>query len=314
MKELLLPHLICPTCLPREEALQPKIAREQSGDIVQGHLSCPRCRHAYPIKNGIADLRPAGSVTTGATQRRYEEPLMTGRYLWSQYGDLLGEQTREGALRTGWEELCTTGTGVACETGCAVGRLTFELASSYSLSVGCDLSTEFIATARQLAHNRRIAFNLPLEGKLTERFELQLPEQWRCDRVEFIVADALRLPFATDCFQQVCSLNLLDRVNYPLAHLYELNRVASDSDSSLLIADPFSWEHGPAPEERWLGGSAHGPYPGRGMDNLRALLEGKDRVLQPAWRIEQSGSLAWRLRSHRNHYEVITSEYLVARR
>ena len=314
MKKSLITHLVCPDCLPREYSLRLTSDKEEDGDIITGKLSCSHCKNDYLIQNGIAKLLPSETTALAGGQLRYEDQSLTNRYLWSHFGDLIGEKTWEGERRSGWEEFCSSGGGLALETGCAVGRLTFELSSRYEFSIGCDLSLRFVETARKLSKLRQISFNLPVEGKLTERFELKAPDNWCCDRIEFIVADALRLPFASGSFQQVASINLLDRVSYPLAHLYELNRVAADHDSSLLLADPFSWENSPAPEEKWLGGTALGTYPGFGLENVRGLLEGKNRVLQPSWVIRRSGSVAWRLRSHRNHYEVITSDYLEATR
>ena len=91
-----------------------------------------------------------------------------------------------------------------------------------------------------------------------------------------------------------------------------MNRVALDRESTFLFADPFSWSESAAPEEMWLGGTLSGPYKGRGIENVRLLLEGKDKVLLPNWRIHGSGRLTWGMRSHCNHCELITSEYLIA--
>lgn len=313
MKRILLPHLICPACLPKEYPLQPSITKELDGEIETGFLTCPRCRQGFPVQDGIANLVPNPDSATSGGQWRYEDQEMTARYLWSQYGDLLNEQTAEDE-KSDWAGLLVQKGAAAFEAGCSVGRLTFEMANRFGFSVGCDLSSSFIKTARRLAHNRKLSFSLPLEGNLTEVFNLQLPGSWQTSNVEFIVADALRLPFAANSFDQVVSLNLLDRVSYPLAHLYEMNRVADDQDSSFLFADPFSWSASAAPEERWLGGTSQGPYSGRGLDNVRALLEGKNRVLMPAWKITRSGTRAWRMRTHRNHYEVISSDFLMAQR
>ena len=313
MKRILLPHLICPACLPKEYPLQPSITKELDGEIETGLLTCPRCRQDFPVQDGIANLVSNPDSATSGGQWRYEDQEMTARYLWSQYGDLLGEQTGEDG-EIGWGGLLAQSGAAAFEAGCAVGRLTFEMANRFGFSVGCDLSSSFIKTARRLARNRELSFSLPLEGNLTEAFNLQLPVSWQTGNVEFIVADALRLPFAANSFDQVVSLNLLDRVSYPLAHLYEMNRVSANQNSSFLFADPFSWSTSAAPEERWLGGTSQGPYSGRGLDNVRALLEGKNRVLIPAWKISWSGSRTWRMRTHRNHYEVISSDYLIAAR
>lgn len=313
MKTFLLPYLICPNCLPKEHALQLLSGTEADNDISNGVLHCCRCKQHYPIQDGIANLVPGPDGATCGGQWRYEDQELTSRYLWSQYGDLLGEQTRQQATET-WVDLTLRHGAAAFEAGCAMGRLTFELANRFEVSIGCDLSHNFIKTARRLARSRKLSFSLPQEGKLTESFELQLPDDWQTSNVEFILADALRLPFAANSFDQVASLNLLDRVSYPLAHLYEMNRVARNQHSCFLFADPFSWTTSAAPEERWLGGTSDGPYPGHGLENVRALLQGKDSILKPAWQITNCGSQAWRMRTHCRHYEVITSDFLVAQR
>jgi hypothetical protein len=180
--------------------------------------------------------------------------------------------------------------------------------------VGCDLSLNFIRAARRLAWERQVTFSLPLEGNLDETFQLKLPDSWRTDNLEFVVADALKLPFARDTFQQTVSLNVLDRVSYPLAHLFEMNRVATIQRASFLFASPFSWATTAAPEELWLGGTITGPYKGRGLENVRSLLEGNGKVLDPPWQICRVGAITWQMRSHCNHRELIRSEFLIAER
>jgi SAM-dependent methyltransferase len=202
----------------------------------------------------------------------------------------------------------------AFDAGCAVGRLTFEMAARNKWAVGCDLSQNFIRAAHRMAQERSYTFSLPLEGNLREKFHCELPADWRSDNVEFVVANALALPFARHTFQQTSSVNLLDRVNYPLAHLYEMNRVAQSSNASLLFADPFSWSTAATPEERWLGGTTLGKYSGRGLDNVRLLLAGKDKIMTPAWKIAREGRITWTMRSHTNHRELICSDFLCAER
>jgi SAM-dependent methyltransferase len=312
MKRFLLPHLICPACLPHERSLTVTIDRENGDDIVTGRLVCPGCRQRYPIRDGIAILTTEPDSGPAGGQWRYEEPGMVESYLWSHFGDLAGCADSGSAVT----ELagCLAPATVSLDAGCAVGRLAFEMAARGGFAVGCDLSHSFIKVARRLAGERSASFSLPLEGNLRETFHCRLPEAWPTERVEFVVADALRLPFAGGSFTQVASLNLLDRVSYPLAHLYEMNRVAADCNSAFLFADPFSWTTTAAPAERWLGGTTSGDYPGRGQDNVRRLLTGDRKVLTPPWRIAREGTVAWRMRSHCNHYEVITSQFLLAAR
>lgn len=309
MKQFLAPHLICPACLPDEIPLVLTVKQLVADDIVSGELCCRGCKRRFAITDGIALLlRDARGG-----QQRYEEREMLNRYLWSHYADLAGcDEVGEAA--TAWAGCLSAGAQGAFDAGCAVGRLTFEMAARSQWAVGCDLSLSFIRAARRLARERRISFSLPLEGQLRESFQCELPAHWRNDNLEFVVADALALPFARGSFQQVASMNLLDRVSYPLAHLYEMNRVAQTAGASFLFADPFSWSADATPEERWLGGTALGPYPGRGIDNVHRLLTGAERILTPPWRIVRQGAVCWPLRSHANHRELINSLLLLAER
>lgn len=246
-------------------------------------------------------------------QWNYEERSTVDRYLWSHYGDLAGVTTNAAAYAT-WISYLNRHTRASFEAGCAVGRLTFEMAARSDLAVGCDLSVNFIRTARNLAQERECCFSLPLEGNLREQFRFVHPEHWRTDNLEFIVADVLALPFAKDLFSQIATLNIIDRVRSPLAHLYEMNRISQPEKASFIFADPFSWSTSNTPEEFWLGGTEHGPYAGRGIDNVRALLQGKNNVMTPPWKIIHEGLSQWQLRSHCNHQEIITSQLLLATR
>lgn len=313
MKAFLLPHLICPACLPAERPLALSNAREADGDIVSGELVCRKCSRSFPISDGVAMLAPDPHSHISGGQQRYNDDEMLNRYLWSHYGDLAGVgEVGESWQR--WGAMIPPETGPACDAGCAVGRLTFEMAFRSQLAVGFDLSANFIRAARRVMIERGGTFSLPQEGNLREKFHFSLPDAWRGDNLDFIVADAQCAPFARGSFQLASSLNLLDRVPYPLAHLYDSNRLLATSGACLLFGDPFSWSTSPAAEERWLGGTLAGDYPGRGIDNVRDLLQGRNRVLAPPWRITGQGSVTWPMRTHRNHCELITSEYLVAGR
>jgi uncharacterized protein YbaR (Trm112 family) len=313
MKQFLLPHLICPACLPAERALEVSAKRFAHDDIIAGELSCRKCRKRFPIKDGIAYLLPDPEGYSVGGQMKYDENEMVNRYLWSHYADLAGDVEGTSAHKE-WAALLAEGSAFAFDAGCAVGRLTFEMAARSSWAVGCDLSVNFIRTARRLAQERSCTFSLPLEGALRETFQCQLPSQWPSDNLEFIVANAMAVPFAKGTFQQASSLNLLDRVSYPLAHLYEMNRVLRTASASFLFADPFSWSTSSTPEERWLGGLVQGEYAGRGIDNVRRLLTAQKSLLAPAWQVDCEGSVTWEMRTHSNHRELIRSQYILAQR
>src|SRR6185369_4455736 len=116
MKTFLLPHLICPACLPKEHRLTASIAREQDADIITGTLCCNKCARRFPIKEGLALLvaDPEGFSARG--HWRYEEPDTVNRYLWSHYADLHGDDGNLAATAA-WADCLAEGASSALEAG-----------------------------------------------------------------------------------------------------------------------------------------------------------------------------------------------------
>ena len=137
-------------------------------------------------------------------------------------------------------------------------------------------------------------------------------DKWFPEKVEFLVADAQRLPFRTGIFSSLASLNLLDKVPAPMEHLTEMNRVARKHGVEFLCSDPYSWSTDTAKVENWLGGKINGDFSGHGINNLIALLQGKKGHLLPEWTVKQDGSVWWKIRTHSNHFELIRSCFVKA--
>jgi len=312
MKKRLIEILICPCCLPEEQELIIKIFNEIQGDIVEGELTCGKCGKIYPIHEGIAFLQHehTGEKNPG---NRYETDPVISSYLWSHYGDLLkDEEASDAYLR--WAGFMGKTSGFCLDIGSAVGRFTFEMSKKSGFVVGIDNSISFVRTARELMTNRRKKISLKHEGKITGDEMLILPEDWETWNIEFIVADALALPFCSGAFSSLSSLNLIDKVAVPMRHLTEMNRAAKKRDAQLLFSDPFSWSEDVAKEEDWLGGKVNGPYSGGGMENIIALLRGAKGVILPAWEIKDKGSIWWKIRTHNNYFELIRSCFVKAER
>lgn len=312
MKKALLDLLICPACLPEESRLQETVLEERQGDIIAGSLKCSRCRRDFPIDDGVAFLCP-DQEKTALSPSKYETPPVISSYLWSHYGDLLDDPEALAAYSK-WAMLLETRGGVALDVGAAVGRFTFELSRRSDLVIGIDRSASFVRTARELMVRRRKEVALRQEGLLTRQVTITLPEEWDSRKAEFIVGDALALPFRSDIVTSLASLNVLDKVPRPLRHLQEMNRVARPEGVQLLCSDPFSWSGEVAPEEEWLGGTTKGPFAGYGLDNIAALLQEGREQLGPPWQIASRGHVWWKIRTHANHFELIRSRYLRAQR
>ncbi|OQY02434.1 MAG: SAM-dependent methyltransferase [Desulfobacteraceae bacterium 4572_130] len=313
MKKLLTKILICPTCLPYENELFCEIIKEQNQDIITGSLKCNQCKGIYQIKNGIAFLEPINEQIQEETINRYETSLLVSSYLWSHYSDILKDSLASTAYLK-WADLMDNHSGISVDTGCAVGRYTFEMSKKSDFAIGIDNSKAFIESARNLALKRKVKFNLKTEGLLTKEVKINLPETWNTDKVEFIVGDAQKIPFKAKTLTSFASINLVDKLPFPIQHLKEMNRVIKDKKSQVLFSDPFSWSTDVTKQENWLGGTEKGEYKGRGADNITGLLKQKKGVLAPVWEIKKQGFIPWKIRTHSNHFESIQSCFIKATR
>lgn len=308
MKRVLLDVLICPNCLPEENGLREEAAAIEGAEILEGRLHCERCATDYPITGGVAKLLPRRFPEASASRNKYETDPVVSSYLWSHYGDLMAEAHASDAYRR-WAELVTGRGGLAVDAGAAVGRFTFEMGVNCDFAVGLDTSEAFIRTARDLMNRRRITVALKEEGRITRDAVLELPDRYDSDKVEFIVADALALPFRASAVRASASLNLVDKVPSPYGHLREIDRVSRTSGAQFILSDPFSWSEEAAAEAEWLGGKSDGPQAGRGLDNIMTLLSDPSGGFSPPWRIESRGEIWWKIRTHANHFELIRSCY-----
>jgi SAM-dependent methyltransferase len=314
MKQWVLNKLICPQCLPQQAALNLSIREEQAGDVIDGELDCPACGGRFPIQHGIAVVLPEQTRDVLANQTGYNAPGMLSAYLWSHFGDLLDDPRATDAYRI-WSTGFDRSDGDALDVGCAVGRLSFELAKTHRRVIGVDTSIAFIRKAREILSRRRLDFDLIVEGHLSEPRSCAFnADDYDFSRVEFIVADALALPFGHGDFATVAAINLLEKVPDPLKHLKEVNRVMGQHGSTFLFSDPFSWDEAVSPPDLWLSGNGNAQYSPRGIDTVRRLFSGEYGIFTPPLTITADGNVAWKIRKTENLWEHITSQYLLGTR
>ncbi len=312
MKKWLTEILVCPSCLPRERRLRENIYKEYNNDVIEGELICEQCRRSYPVRDGVAflQIQHPGEADLG---NRYESSPVLSSYLWSHYGDLL-KDVEAFDTYVQWAGLIRENPGFCVDIGSAVGRFVFEMSRKSRFVVGIDNSVSFIRAARELMVSRVKAIPLTQEGSLVKELKLTLPADWDMENIEFIVGDAMALPFRAGLFSALSSLNLIDKVPVPMKHFTEMNRVARETDVQFLFSDPFSWSEDVAEQENWLGGKINGDFSGKGMDNVISLLQGKKGDLLPQWRIVEQGHVWWKIRTHINHFELIRSCFVKAER
>ena len=311
MKKWVKKNLICPECLEAEIPLDLHIEKEIKSDVIEGHLSCPRCNRHYPIQNGVAVILPDKTLPMISDPTGYNSKNMLSSYLWSHFSDIFNDPEATEAYRV-WSSFFRKTEGFALDIGCSVGRLSFELTQTHSHVIGIDTSLAFIKKARELMRNKRLEFDLIVEGHITEKRTCDFNNGWNFDRVDFIVADALALPFPGNTFKTVTSINILEKVTRPLRHLMDINRVLKNSTSMFIFSDPFSWNEAVSDPEHWLGGRVSGNGSGlRGMDNVIHYMWGKRDIFNPPMEITEKGSVTWKIRKTENLWEHINSQFVV---
>jgi len=313
MKKWLTEILICPECVRDEIPLDLEIKTEQEDDVIEGKLSCTACGRSYSIHKGVAVVLPDRSMSVISTTSGYNSKSMLSSYLWSHFCDFLKDPDATDAYRI-WSSFFSKSDGYALDIGCSVGRLSFELSKTHSHVIGIDTSISFIEKARELLRSKRLAFDLIIEGFITEKRSCGFDSAFNYDHVDFIVADALAIPFPRSFFSTVTSINILEKVSSPLKHLVDINRVLKEKKSMFVFSDPFSWDESVSDPELWLSAGLNGNGNRRGIDSISNYFLGKDKIFNPPLKILDKGNVPWKIRKTENLWEHINSQFIVGAR
>ena len=313
MKKWLTENLICPECLVNENPLNLHIQAEQEGDVMEGELSCPGCGRRYPIRRGVAVILPDQSMPVISSASGYNSKTMLSSYLWSHFCDFLKDPNATNAYQI-WSSFFTSSDGYALDIGCSVGRLSLELSKTHSRVIGIDTSVSFIEKARELLRKKTLEFDLIIEGFITEKRSCAFDGAFNYDAVDFIVADALALPFSKGFFRTVTSINILEKVSSPLKHLMDINRVLKEKNAMFVFSDPFSWDESVLDPRQWLSGGLNGNGNQRGIESIGSYLSGRDKVFDPPLEIVEQGNVPWKIRKTENLWEHINSQFIVGTR
>lgn len=302
---------ICPGC--RQGALfVSKVVKGTDAEVDEGLLECRKCQHLFPVLDGIPLLlrdlrRVVAEQLVGVIQRDdlsettlgwigeccgSGSPFDSTRHHLSSYSHGHWEDGSVAkVLEAGLAKLGKVEEPIL-DVGCSVGRTSVEL-SKRGFVLGVDLNIAMLRAARRYVKEGRARYARRVSGLVYEERDVSVGHVNQ-ENLDFWCADAQALPFVDGTFSLATSLNLIDCVQSPLAHLQALSS-ALKPGASALVATPFDWSAAVTPVEQWLGGHSKrtGPEVVRalcGSEQLRDLrveteLDGLD---WPVWLHERA--------------------------
>jgi SAM-dependent methyltransferase len=203
-------------------------------------------------------------------------------------------------LNKGLSEIEKKIKGPMIDIGCAVGRTSFELAEACDeIVLGIDLNFHMVKLAGSVLKEGQVTYPKRRGGIVFKQREFSVAFE-RAENVDFWVCDATCLPFGDEAFSLATSLNVLDCVQTPYAHLKELARVLKP-DAVGLLSTPYDWNVSATPMESWLGGhSQRSESQGSSEIMLRSLLAGGEHpnAIDALEIVSEAEDLPWTLRLH----------------
>ena len=184
--------LACPHC-GSEQALDLTVVEEDDGDVIEGTLSCPGCRAAFPVSGGIPRFAggDAAAFDNFAFQWNTWQAIQVDRLAGHRLSEdrfLADSRWDPDGLRGRW----------VLDAGCGAGRFADVAAQLGANVVACDLSGAIDACRRTtLVHG---------------------------DRVTCLQASIYRLPFRAGVFDAVYSFGVIQHTPDPAGAVKALPR------------------------------------------------------------------------------------------
>ncbi len=175
------------------------------------------------------------------------------------------------------------------DIGCAVGRLTFELAGVVNQATGIDNAASLVRGARRIARTGQVTIDRYDLGGATSPLTITLPRGYQRRRVRFKIGDAQTL--AERPAHVVLAINLICRLPRPRKFLEQLPRLVVPG-GQLVLGSPHTWLPRYTPRRYWL--------------RPEQILE----LLQPAFRVVRRRDLPFFIRETQRKFQWTVSDVM----
>lgn len=279
---------VCPACRTSSAAhplVLQTVWEEQQDHVLHGLLGCPNpgCQREYPIIDGVPILfhhirDGVGQQLLGLLARQdLPEPIESllgdccgpgsdfnahrlhlSHYAPDHYGEWDSQPWKGvGAIKRLSDAVFALAPpepgGLSVDLGCTVGRSTYELAHhTGGLTLGFDLNLTTLRLAGQGLRNGFVQYPRRRVGIAFDRraHPIHPPSP---ELVDFWAADALALPLPHHSVSNALSLNLIDCVSSPIAHVHGLGSLLRPGGRGWICA-PYDWSTTATDLSQWIGG------------------------------------------------------------
>lgn len=191
----------------------------------------------------------------------------------------------------------------ALDVGCAVGGLSFALASTVEEVVGLDYSQHFVDAANGMKERGAASFQVLKQGNIFFNSSAKVPNSVDRSRVTFLKGDACNLETSLGTFDIIVASNLLCRLPKPAKFLNEVSSFLRPN-GILVLVSPYSWLEEYTAVEDWIGA----------RDPSEPSWSVVKRTLEEALRLEHEEDMPFIIREHERKFQFGVSHASVWRK